>query len=221
MQPSVARFAWAGHEGTSGGVWVRYAAGMRRGRRDPGSWRDVQERLLQGDRLAFLELSRLITGFLVQLRAYDFRQEWDDLRQEVVLSVIRNARAGRLRDPDAFVGYVRIITRNKLVDRLKRQLRRREREALPWDDEAGLLADPPREESLWSAVRELPDEQRRVVEEVYLAGRTYQEASRATGIPLGTMKRRLRDALRALRERLQGGGPAPRPEQTSLGRERK
>ena len=30
-----------------------------------------------------------------------------------------NARAGRLRDPKAFVGYVRIITRNKIIDRLK------------------------------------------------------------------------------------------------------
>ena len=144
----------------------------------------MQRRLLEGDRLAFLEINRLITGFLVQLRAYDFRDEWDDLRQEVVMSVVANARSGRLRDPRAFVGYVRIITRNKFVDRLKRRFRHQEREA----------------------VRELPEEQRRVIEEVYLNGRTYQEASEETGIPLGTMKRRLRDGLRALRERF---GVAP------------
>ena len=67
-------------------------------------WLAVLDRLLAGDRVAFLEVNRLVTGFLVQLRAYDFREEWDDLRQEVLLSVVANARAGRLRDPKAFVG---------------------------------------------------------------------------------------------------------------------
>src|SRR5438132_1520228 len=60
-------------------------------------WLAVLGRLLAGDRIAFLEVNRLVTGFLVQLRAYDFREEWDDLRQEVLLSVVANARAGRLR----------------------------------------------------------------------------------------------------------------------------
>ncbi len=170
-------------------------------------WGAIQRRLLAGDRLAFLEINRLITGFLVQLRAYDFRDEWDDLRQEVMLSVVANARAGRLREPRAFVGYVRVITRNKFVDRLKRQLRHREKEALPWDDESAPLSVEPPEahrREVWAAVGELPNEQRRVIEEVYVRGKTYQEASDATGIPLGTMKRRLRDGLQALRQRLEG-----------------
>src|SRR6185295_1700212 len=97
-------------------------------------WLAVVDRLLAGDRAAFLELNRLITGVLVQLRAYDFRDEWDDLRQEVVLSVVANTRAGRVRDPQAFVGYVRAVTRNKFVDRLKTRLRLHEREAVPWDE---------------------------------------------------------------------------------------
>jgi RNA polymerase sigma-70 factor (ECF subfamily) len=167
-------------------------------------WTEIQGRLLAGDRLAFLEINRLITGFLVQLRAYDFREEWEDLRQEVMMSVIANARAGRLRDPKAFVGYVRIITRNKFVDRLKERLRHHEKDHLPWDDASKEVAvHPPAggSEELWSAVRELPEEERRVIEEVYLEGRTYQEVSDTTGIPLGTMKRRLRDGLQTLRQR--------------------
>ena len=67
-------------------------------------WIAVLDRLLAGDRLAFAKINRLVSGFLVQLRAYDFRDEWDDLRQEVVLSLVANARAGRLRDPEAFLG---------------------------------------------------------------------------------------------------------------------
>jgi RNA polymerase sigma-70 factor (ECF subfamily) len=170
-------------------------------------WPAILERLLAGDRLAFLEFNRLVTGFLAQLRAYDFRDEWDDLRQEVLASVVANARAGRLRDPQAFVGYVKIITRNKFVDRLKRQLRQREKETLPWDDETARAVAAPEPESdearsLWRAVAALPEEQRVLVEGVYGEGRTYQEVADATGVPLGTLKRRLRESLALLRAQL-------------------
>jgi RNA polymerase sigma-70 factor (ECF subfamily) len=169
-------------------------------------WPAVVERLCEGDRLAFLELNRLVTGFLAQLRAYDFREEWDDLRQEVVASVVANARAGRLRDPQAFVGYVKVITRNKFVDRLKRQLRHREKETLPWDEETARAVaddpDAPERRALWQAVSGLPEEHRQIVEGVYREGRTYEEVSAATGVPLGTLKRRLRESVALLRERL-------------------
>lgn len=171
-------------------------------------WIEIVQRLLAGDRLAFLEVNRLVTGCLTQLRAYDFQDEWDDLRQEVVLAVIASARAGRLRDPQAFVGYVRIITRNKLMDRLKDRLQHHEKDTLPWDDATAAAAAEPARESpvdeptLRAAVAELPADERRVLEGVYGQGRTYEEVAAATGIPLGTMKRRLRSALALLRERL-------------------
>ena len=176
-------------------------------------WTEIQGRLLAGDRLAFLEINRLITGFLVQLRAYDFREEWEDLRQEVMMSVIANARAGRLRDPKAFVGYVRIITRNKFVDRLKSRLRHKEGETLSWDEETAraatsqMEAEGPDEgaKEVWVAVRGLPEEARKLIEGIYGEGKTYQEMSAETGIPLGTMKRRLREGLSLLRQRFEGG----------------
>ena len=170
-------------------------------------WIALLDGIVAGDRLAFAKINRLISGFLVQLRAYDFRDEWDDLRQEVVMSLIANARAGRLRDPQAFLGYVRIITRNKLVDRLKGARRRHERTSVSWDDDAARLiatvADPSMAAAreLWAAVGDLPDEQQQVLDGIYRQGKTYQMVSDETGIPLGTMKRRLRDALMALRRR--------------------
>ena len=172
-------------------------------------WNEIVGRLLVGDRLAFLKVNRLVTGCLTQLRAYDFREEWDDLRQEVLLAVVANAKAGRLRDPQAFVGYVRIVTRNKFVDRLKQHLRLKEDEALPWDDEAARVASVPVADSgeaadLWAAVGALPEDEQRVLHGLYRQGRTYQEVADDTGIPLGTLKRRLRSALDTLRERLGG-----------------
>ena len=187
-------------------------------------WIEVARRLEAGDRVAFLQFQRLVTGFLAQLRAYDFREEWEDLRQEVLLAVLGNLRAGRLRDPQAFLGYVKIITRNKFVDRLKRQLRMKEKESLPWDDEtarAAAVVETTAEEradsaALWEAVRTLPDDQRRALEGVYGEGRTYQEASEATGMPLGTLKRRLGEGLANLRQHLRGEvDPIEAVEQTS------
>jgi RNA polymerase sigma-70 factor (ECF subfamily) len=183
-------------------------------------WPSLVARLAAGDSAAFLELNRLVTSVLVRLRAYDFREEWDDLRQEVVLAVVANARAGRLRDPQAFVGYVRIVTRNKFVDRLKQRLRLREGEALPWDEESARIAAPPEADptgaaNLWTAVGGLPDDERRILHGLYRQGRTYQEVADDTGIPLGTLKRRLRSALDALRERLGTSRSTP-PSSTDL-----
>jgi len=173
-------------------------------------WNAILERVLGGDPVAFAKFSRLLTGFLVQLRAYDFEDEWNDLRQEVLTSVIANARAGRLRDPKAFVGYVKIITRNKFADRLKRRLRHQEKESLPWDDEAARSESKeltPEHNAamgdLWRAVGELPEEEKRIVESVYALGLTYREASRDIGMPLGTLKRKLTQGLATLRRRLE------------------
>ena len=124
----------------------------------------------------------------------------------MLAAVVANARAGRLREPEAFAGYVRIVTRNKFIDRLKRQIRHREKDVLPWDDETARAAAPPGPDAegaeLWTVVAALPPEERAVVEGVYRDGRTYEEASDALGVPLGTLKRRLTQALAALRTRL-------------------
>lgn len=173
-------------------------------------WTEIVDRLLAGDRLAFLQLNRLLTRFLTQLRAYDFRDEWEDLRQEVIVSVVANARAGRLREPDKLVAYIRAIMRNKFIDRLNRGKARHEKQAVPWDDETAKSCAHPWTASveieetrdLWSAVAALPVQHQRVVEGVYRQGKTYQQVADDTGIPLGTVKRRLREGLEVLRQRL-------------------
>ena len=53
------------------------------------------DRLVRGESAAFLAVARLITSFLRQWRAYDFRDEWDDLIQEVVLAAVEAAALGR------------------------------------------------------------------------------------------------------------------------------
>ena len=54
-------------------------------------------------------------------------------------------------------------------------------------------------EDLRRALARIPDKKRDVVMAVYVGGLTYEEAAQATGIPLGTLKRYLRDGLAQLR----------------------
>jgi RNA polymerase sigma-70 factor, ECF subfamily len=168
-------------------------------------WTRILDQLLAGDRLAFLKVNRLITAFLSRLGAYDLRQEWDDLRQEVVLSVVANARAGRLRDPQAFAAYVRTITHHKFADRIERGRRTREGKHVEWnerDHDGAAVAEPgDGAAEVWFAVADLPAQERIVIDGVYKHGKTYEEVAEDTGIPLGTVKRRLRDGLDALRRR--------------------
>ena len=169
-------------------------------------WPGVMDRLIRGEAAAFLEVSRLISSFLVQLRAYDFRDEWDDLIQEVVLAGIEAKRARRLRNPDAVGSFLRTATRYKFVD----WLRKRRLEPLEQEGEersSGLRWPPgPRQDpgsfQIWDQVDKLPETQRRSIVSVYVEGNTYNEAAAATGFPLGTLKRHLRDGLAALRAQL-------------------
>lgn len=174
-------------------------------------WAAIVDRLLEGDALACLKLSRLITGFLAHWRAYDFRDEWDDLVQEVLVAVIVGAREGRIRDRRAVVGYVRTIAHRKFVDRLKQHLGQREDQTLEWDEacergDAGLPSEPARDDlvaGMRLSLEKLPEAKARVVYAVYGEGKTYEQVAEETQIPLGTVKRFLREGLEALRRQYQ------------------
>lgn len=184
-------------------------------------WLPVVRRVLDGDRAAYARLVRLVTGHLTSWRAYDFRADWDDMVQEVLLSTVEAYRADRIADSGALVAYVRQAARFKFIDRI-RVLNRRGRpielnERTDADVQGGSLAWPPttagegRGHELRVAIREamagLDPREREAVTWVYLRGHTYEEAAEATGIPLGTLKRALRTALVRLKEVL--GDPRP------------
>jgi RNA polymerase sigma-70 factor (ECF subfamily) len=168
------------------------------------------DRLQAEDERAFLAFARLVNGFLARARAYDFSDEWDDLIQEVVIVTVAAAREGRLRDRASVAGYVRSVTRHKLADYLRTRLRCGHGTMLAWEDNiaTGLLEAEAGSAELRADVRaaldELPEKKRHAVYGVYVAGKTYEQVSREAGIPLGTLKRYLRDGLAQLRERLRG-----------------
>jgi len=169
-------------------------------------WAAVLERLLEGDRLALLQLSRLVNGFLARWNAYDFRDEWDDVIQEVVLAAGLAMRGGKLRNREAVIGYLRNTARHKFVDRLAAHLRCGKRE-VAWESVLDgplepVQPDAQAQRGVHEALARLPDHRREAVTAVYLEGKSYEEAARDTGIPLGSLKRHLRDGLAQLRVEL-------------------
>jgi RNA polymerase sigma-70 factor (ECF subfamily) len=175
---------------------------MSRPRED---WAAVLERVQNDDALALLKVSRLLNSFLDRWNAYDFSGDWDDLIQETVVSSGIALQEGRLRDRGAAFGYLKSTLRNKFVDRLKLQIKHRGEGTIPWEDAAERLEDEDSAQDelgreLRDALEQLPERQRESVRTVYLQGCTYDEAAERTGIPLGSLKRALREGLAALRE---------------------
>jgi RNA polymerase sigma factor (sigma-70 family) len=171
-------------------------------------WGSVMEELLHGtpdaQLVAFAKLNRLISGFLVNLRAFDHREEWEDLRQIVLMKLVQSFSQGKLREPRALVEYARTITRHEFYDFLQATHRTEIRSdppeisnLEPLDETAAL--------SMRSALLSLPEKQQQVVQAVYIEGRTYEEAATVTAIPLGSLKRYLQQALTQLRKQLFAG----------------
>jgi RNA polymerase sigma factor (sigma-70 family) len=154
--------------------------------------------------VAFAKLNRLISGFLVNLRAFDHREEWEDLRQIVLMKLVQSFGQGKLREPKAFVEYARIITRHEFYDFLQDKhgaevgSESSEVSAVEPLDVAAAL-------SVRSALQSLTEKQQQVVHAVYIEGRTYEEAAVVTAIPLGSLKRYLQQALTQLRQKLFAG----------------
>ncbi len=167
-------------------------------------WIAVMRGLLQGGlaqkQLAFLKLNRLISGVLTSLQAWDVHEHWEDLQQTILMKLVKSFYRGQLREPQAFVAYVRTVTRNEFYDFLKARGGATVQEAPEQVEEE--LTDKDAVLAVRSAMRRLPEEHQRAIQAVYLEGRTYEEAAEVTGIPLGSLKRYLRLGLGQLRSQL-------------------
>jgi RNA polymerase sigma-70 factor (ECF subfamily) len=178
--------------------------------RSEEDWYAVLEALQEGDSLALAKLTRLVNSFLARWNAYDFRSDWDDLLQEVIIASAVALREGRIRDRRAVVGYLRSTARFKFVDRLRVHMRIKEDQTLPWEDVVGsdelstanTMAPEGLSQDVRGALERLSENRRVAVLGVYLEGKTYNVVAEETGIPLGSLKRYLREGIAQLREEL-------------------
>jgi RNA polymerase sigma-70 factor (ECF subfamily) len=163
-----------------------------------------------GDHAAFAELfahfAPRVKGFLMKAGADETTAE--ECAQDVMATLWRKAH---MFDPDraTVATWIFTIARNRRIDMIRRE-KRPEPEALPWGPEeepepAERVALQQESERLVAALMRLPAKQRELVEKAYFGDLTHSEIAEATGLPLGTIKSRIRLALEKLRHEMKVG----------------
>ena len=174
------------------------------------------EAVARGDRTAFATLFRAlaprIKGFLVRSGAGSAAAE--DLAQETLVLVWRKASTfdqGRA----SVATWVFTIARNLWIDQVRRSTSPAGRE--PQEGWLGDLPDPAefqdaseplvgeqRRERVRAVLAGLPRDQAEAVRMAYFGEATHEQIAVRLAIPLGTVKSRIRLAIAALRQRLDG-----------------
>lgn len=162
--------------------------------------------------------SRAVFSFA--LRILGDRAHAEELLQEVFFRAWRQShRFSSQRG--SFISWLLSITHNMAIDEIRKQNRRPKR--ADSDDPVRMLGnlsdgDPPVEEQaeialardrIRQALTLLPESQRSAIELAYFRGMTQREIAELQGEPLGTVKTRMRLALRKLRDHLDDQGIEP------------
>lgn len=166
---------------------------------------------IRGDKAAFAEL---FGHFAPRLKSYLLRLGADaataeEVVQESMLTVWRKAASFDRRQAGAGT-WIFTIARNKRIDRLRRE---RRPEYDPSDP--ALIPSQPEEadQTVWSAqvearmrvaIDSLPTEQSDLIRRAYFEELSHREIAERSGLPLGTVKSRIRLAMQRLRERIEG-----------------
>ncbi len=156
------------------------------------------------DRDAFAQLFRhfapRVKAFLMKSGANEGLAE--ETTQEVMATLWTKAH---MFDPSraSVSTWVFTIARNRKIDALRR-MKRPEPEDLTWGpeaepDQADVMTLRQESEKLVEAIAALPEKQRVLIQRAYFGDLTHAEIAEETGLPLGTIKSRIRLALERLR----------------------
>lgn len=162
------------------------------------------------DEAAFAALFRhfapRVKAFLMKSGANEVQAE--ECAQEALATVWRKAH---LYDPTraSAATWIFTIARNRRIDVIRKQ-RRPEPEDLPWGPQdappaADAIALQQEAEQLGRALSTLPDTQRSLILRAFYGDLSHTQIAAETGLPLGTIKSRIRLALDRLRQEMREG----------------
>jgi RNA polymerase sigma factor (sigma-70 family) len=159
-----------------------------------------------GDDTAFGELVRRYQGLVFALAYHYVRdfQDAEEVAQDVFMRVYRHLDT--LREPRYFPKWLRSVVHNESMMYLRS--RRRAVATCPLESQSPEMlfhdvqryTDIQRRDSVMDALEELSGPLRLLVELRYLGGYTSQEIGELLGIRPGTVRYRLHEAIKALRE---------------------
>jgi RNA polymerase sigma-70 factor, ECF subfamily len=129
----------------------------------------------------------------------------EEVTQEVLLEVWRNAAQ---YDPGrgSATAWVMVLAHRRAVDRVRSVQKESERERrtatadVPFDEVAEAVESSLERERVRRCLRSLTELQRESVTLAYYGGYTYGQVASLLGVPAGTIKTRMRDALIRLRD---------------------
>jgi RNA polymerase sigma-70 factor, ECF subfamily len=180
--------------------------------------REMLALVARGDQQAFGRLYDRLSGplYSVALRMLGDAAEAQDALQDVFLQLWRRAGSYDV-DQSSVFSWAILMTRSRVIDRLRARGRRLRVVSSSTDDDASKVAmahastiesaadNADRNEEavrVRSSLSKLPAEQREAIEMAFFNDLTHHEIAVALGQPLGTIKARIRRGLLKLRERV-------------------
>lgn len=156
------------------------------------------------DALAVLYDRHAARVYGLALRLTGDRQTAEEIVQDVFLRLWRHAARydSRLAGPGS---WLLIMTRNLAIDRLRANGRQPATTSLPdqmpdASSDAVTLEDRVLLGQVSDALRHVPHAMREILELAYFQGWTHREIAGHLGLPMGTVKTRLRQAVERLRD---------------------
>lgn len=171
----------------------------------------LMAQVASGDQLAFATLydatSRVVFGIV--LSVVRDRAQAEEVTQEIYVEAWTSAPkfdAAR----GSVSGWLNTIAHRRAIDRVRsaqRSTQRDQRHAeaelqLVEADTSDIVVSRDEARRVRDALLTLPEAQRTAVQLAYFEGRTHSEVAEYLEVPLGTVKTRIRDAMRRLRTQL-------------------
>lgn len=185
-------------------------------------WSDITHLIVRaqaGDRLAFGDLVERFQPavYAVALARLRNHNEAVELTQEVFIHAM--TKLGQLREPQAFVGWLRQITVRMAINKITRRspIQGAEPEVLQNVSADGStpleeLVRAEQRTELMSSLDRLKPLDRATLVDFYMRGRSLKQMSRDFETPVGTIKRRLHVARKRLKTVMEKGKRRRNPE---------
>lgn len=160
-----------------------------------------------GDEEALIELHRRYVNLVysVAYRILDEQMAAEEVTQDTFMR-LWNKSASYDPEKGRFITWLLTVTRRLAIDLLRQRQRREPRAGMLFMDEdpslwENLLSvdEGDLRRTLLAALRDLPLEQRELIELVYFGGMSHNDIAESLSIPLGTVKTRIRLGMQKLR----------------------
>jgi RNA polymerase sigma-70 factor, ECF subfamily len=168
-------------------------------------------RIAAGESAAFAPFydatSRTVFGIVLQVLRD--RAQAEEVTQEVYVEAWRSAGTFNA-SLGSVPAWINTIAHRRAVDRVRSVTRSTARDqrhfqvagATAGTDTAELVIEADEGQRVRQALETLPEAQRTALQLAYFEGRSYREVAECLEVPLGTVKTRIRDALKRLRMQL-------------------